>query len=223
MRHLRSLLLLGALAEALVMAGCNAVPNLAERTGLDQGPIYQPVNFRGESRLPADIRRVALLPIYGGVVAGPESASALDPVLLTALQQQNRFEVVVVSRADCHRLFGAEEFSSVAALPPGFLDNLAKLYAVDAVMFTDLTVYRAYRPLSLGFRSKLASTRDVRLVWAFDEVFTADDPRMRNSVRSYYHRGDRNAPFDAMQAALQSPLRFGAVAAEIMCQTLPPR
>jgi len=223
MMALRSLLCLGVVAATLVMAGCNSVPKIAERAGLDQGANYQPVNFRGESRLPVDIRRVALLPIYGGVVAGPESAAALDPVLLSALQQQNRFEVVVVSRADCHRLFGAEEFSSVAALPAGFLEKLAQVYAVDAVIFTDLTVYRAYRPLSVGFRSKLASTRDVRLVWAFDEVFSADDQRMRNSVRSYYQRGDRNAPFDAMQAALQSPLRFGAVAVEIMCRTLPPR
>lgn len=210
-------------AAVMTLAGCNSVPDLLDHAGLDQGPYFQPVNFRGESRLPADVQRVALLPISGGAIVGAESTSAMDPVLLAALQQQNRFEVVVVSRAECHRLFGAEEYSSVAALPAGFLDKLSQRYAVDAVLFTDLTVYRAYRPLSLGFRCKLASTRDVRLIWAFDEVFSADEQSMRNSVRSYYQRGDRNAPFDSLQAALQSPLRFGAVAVDLMFHTLPPR
>jgi hypothetical protein len=219
----RTLFRLTLLATGLALAGCGTVPDLLDQAGLEKGPYFTPVNFRGDYRLPADVQRVALLPIYGGTVVGAESSVALDPVLRSALQQQNRFEVVVISRAECHRLFGAEDFSSVAALPPGFMDKLAKHFAVDAVMFTDLTVYRAYRPLSVGFRSKLASTRDVRLVWAFDEVFSADDQRMRNSVRSYYQRGDRNAPFDATQAALQSPLRFGAVAVELMFHTLPPR
>jgi len=206
-----------------VLGGCTSVPELLDRAGIEQGPYYTPVNFRGEARLPVDLQRVALLPVAGGTVAGEESAAAMDAVLLAALQQQQRFEVVVVSREECHRLFGATAFSSVAALPHGFLDQIASHYAVDAVLFVDLTVYKAYRPLGLGLRAKLASVRDVRLVWAFDEVFTADAQPMRNSVRSFYRRGDRSAPTDPVPAVLQSPVRFGAVAADLMFRTLPPR
>jgi hypothetical protein len=212
------------LSLALVaLGGCNTVPELIDRAGVEQGPYFTPVNFRGESRLPAEVQRVAVLPVDGGEIAGEESAAAMDAVLLTALQRQVRFEVVVVSREECHRLFGASAFSSVAALPHGFLEKIASHYAVDAVLFTDLTVYKAYRPLALGFRAKLATVRDVRLIWAFDEVFSADSQPMRNSVRSFYRRGDHPAPSDPVPAVLQSPIRFGAVAADLMFRTLPPR
>lgn len=206
-----------------VLGGCNTVPELLDRAGVEKGPYFTPVNFRGEATLPAEVQRVALLPVDGGTVVGEESAAAMDAVMRNALLQQTRFEVVVVSREECHRLFGAGSFSSVAALPHGFLDQIASHYAVDAVLFTDLTVYKAYRPLVLGFRAKLASVRDVRLVWAFDEVFSADAQPMRNSVRSFYRRGDHPAPSDPVPAVLQSPVRFGAVAADLMFRTLPPR
>ncbi len=65
--------------------------------------------------------------------------------------------------------------------------------------------------------------RDVRLVWAFDEIFSADDPKMRNSVRQFYKANDRSSPSNPLPTALQSPARFGAVAADLMFRTLPPR
>jgi hypothetical protein len=211
------LLALGALA------GCNTTPGHRDPLGLDSGPGYTPLNHRGDVRLPGDLQRVAVLPVHGGSLAEVESATALDAVLLTALQRQQRFEVVTISREDCHRLFGAAEFSSVAALPHGFLDQLAARYAVDAVLFTDLTVYRPHQPLALGFRAKLAGTRDVRMIWAFDEVFSAEDPRMRQSIRIHQRSAVPAALVDPTPAVMQSPVRFGAVAAELMFRTLPPR
>jgi uncharacterized protein YceK len=213
------------LAAALLVAlnGCASVPKLIDQAAGEQGPYYAPSNYRGEGRLPADVQRVAILPVYGGDVTEPEAIAALDAVLLKALQDQTRFEVVVLSREECRRMFGADAYASVGALPHGFLDKLAQRLAVDAVLFTDLTVYRGYRPLTLGFRAKLAGVRDVRLIWAFDEVFSADDQRMRNSIRSFYRRSDQSAPSDPVPAALQSPVRYAAVAADLMFRTLPPR
>lgn len=211
------------IALLTLWSGCNNVPALIEDVALDKAPAYTPANFRGDARLPDDVQRVAVLPIHGGTAAPVDSAAALDAVLLKALQQQTRFEVVMVSREECRRLFGAADFSSVSALPHGFMETIGTRYAVDAVLFTDITTFNAYRPMSLGFRSKLAGVRDVRLVWAFDEVFSADDPKMRNSVRQFYKSGDRSSPSSPVPTALQSPLRFGAVAADLMFRTLPPR
>lgn len=184
---------------------------------------YRPANFRGDPRLPGDLQRVVLLPAHGGAVAESETASAMDSVLLQALQRQLRFEVVSISREECRRLFGTDSVGSTEALPPGLLEKLASLYAADAVMFTDLTTYEPYRPLSVGFRAKLATTHGMRLVWAFDEIFSASQPAMLASVREFYAGGDRSSPVDAPSAALQSPSRFGAVAADLMYRTLPPR
>jgi hypothetical protein len=46
---------------------------------------------------------------------------------------------------------------------------------------------------------------------------------MINSVRRHHKGGDRSAPVDPTPAVLQSPSRFGAVAADLMFRTLPPR
>jgi len=186
-------------------------------------PPYVPKNYRGDARLPRDVQRVAVLPAHGGDVTDPESAAALDPVLLTALQRQVRCEIVTLSRDDCRRMFGTGSFGSTEALPPGILEKIASTYSVDAVLFTDITVYQPYRPLGLGFRAKLASARDVRLIWAFDEVFSAGDEAMLTSVNDYYHGAAKAAPVDINAAVLQSPTRFGAVAADLMFKTLPPR
>lgn len=213
----------GALLALAALVGCHTPSRYLGRLVEETEQPYTPVNHRGEARLPADLHRVAVLPVHGGNQAGEESAGALDAVLLAALQRSQRFEVIVVSREECRRLFGATDFSSVAALPHGFIDKLAERYAVDAVLFTDLTVYRAYPPLALGFRAKLAATRDVRMVWAFDEVFSAEDPRMRRSLRLQQRVAAPTALVDPVPALLQSPARFGAVAADLMFGTLPPR
>jgi hypothetical protein len=215
------LLTLLVLSSLVAQAGRPTLPVRIVRE--DNRPGFAPVNFRGDAQLAPDIQRVAFLPIHGGELVPAEVAADLDPVLVTALQRQVRFEVVMVSREDCHQMFRAGSFGSTAALPHGFLEKIAEKYAVDAVLFTDLTVFQAYRPIALGLRCKLATTRDVRLVWAFDEVFSSADVKMVTSVRRHYKDGDRSAPVDPTAAVLQSPTRFGAVAADLMFRTLPPR
>ncbi len=208
-----------ALVAMLTLTGCAQVPMFQH----EEPPTYKPANYRGDLKLPATLQRVAVLPAHGGTVVEGESASAMDSVIVKALQRQVRFEVVVISREECRQLFGADSFGSTDALPHGFLEKLGEKCGVDALLFTDLTVYQAYRPLSLGLRAKLVTVHDVRLVWAFDEVFSAGQTAMVNSVRDYYREGDQTAPVDPTPAVLQSPTRFGAVAADLMFKTLPLR
>jgi hypothetical protein len=212
--------LLALVVAPLLLGGCAFL-----EIELPPAPVaaYAPTNYKGEARLPAAIHRVAVLPAYGGDVTDPESAAALDLVLLTALQRQMRFEIVTLSRDECRHMFGAGSFGSTAALPPGILEKIATTYAVDAVLFIDITVYQPYRPLALGFRAKLATVRDVRLVWTFDEVFSAGQAAMLTSVQEYYEGSDKSGPTDISASVLQSPTRFGAVAADLMFKTLPPR
>jgi hypothetical protein len=164
-----------------------------------------------------------LLPVSGGTAAPEESAAELDATFSRALQEQNRFEVVPFSRDECLRRFGATSFSSAAALPHDFLAILHRLYAADAVMFVDVTVYRAYAPLALGIRAKLATIDGQRLVWTIDDVFSADNPLVASGARHFYLQGQQHdMPGDLTPAALQSPNRFAEYAAHTVFQTLPP-
>ncbi len=185
---------------------------------------FQPTNYQGEARMPLAIRRVLLLPLAGGSIVPPETADMLTEVFSAELQKEQRFEVVRLTRAECQHHFGAEEFSSVAALPHHFLTTLARIYAVDAVLFVDLTAYRGYRPLQLGVRAKLATIKETYLVWSLDEVISGDDPAVCNSVRHFYSgTSPVGLPLDSGQAALQSPTKFAAYVAAATFNTLPPR
>jgi hypothetical protein len=185
------------------------------------GPFFTPANTRGEAWL-GGIRRVVVLPVWSGVSASVETAASLDPVLLEALNHAQRFEVVALSRENALRLFRAESFSSASALPHGLMSALKRDFAADAVLFVDVTVYSAYRPLALGLRAKLATIDGTRLVWTFDNVFSADNAAVANAARNFYLDSDKSIPADMTQGVLQSPSRFAAYAGAAMFATLPP-
>jgi hypothetical protein len=202
-----------------LLAGCGT-PSFNDPARV--GPFYTPVNHTGEPSL-GGIRRVVLLPVYGGALAPLETVAGFDPVFAAALQRQNRFEVVTLSRDECLRKFRVTEMSSAGALPRDFLAALKREFAADAVLFLDITVFRAYRPLALGLRGKLATLDGTRLVWTFDDVFSAEKPAVANSARHHVLVGDRgDVPADLSPAVLQSPVRFADYAATAMFGTLPP-
>jgi len=212
----------GAMLFCVLLTGCADVMRLKSSSRL--GPFYTPKNFDGDTALPASLHRVLVLPVYGGKVAQVEASQVLDEVLLSALQKKNRFEVVTVTREEIQRRFNQPEFSSAAVLPHGFLEDLGRAYGAEAVLFVDITVYAPYPPLAVGFRAKLATIGDVRLVWTFDETFSASDPAVSNSVqRASRQESSSQVPLDMTVGTFQSPRRFAAFAAGIMFDTLPPR
>jgi hypothetical protein len=205
-----------------LLTGCFEMPKINNHALI--GPFFTPKNHAGDKALPASVHRVLILPVYGGQVAEVDAALALDEVLLGALQKQARFEVVALSREDCQRRFNRPEVSSTALLPSGFMDELAKAYGVDAVLFIDLTIYQPYGSLAVGFRAKLATTQDVRLIWSFDDGFSLADPAVVNSAARFSRNsGASLVPIDMTLGTMQSPRRFAAYAAEAMFETLPPR
>lgn len=214
-------LLCGALAGALLAAGC-AHPPVTDKSR--RGPFFSPSNYVGQAKLPEGLHRVLLLPVCGGDFAPPEQAEALDPVFATALERQMRFEVVTLDRDECLATFGVPEISSAAALPPDFLQSLGRKFGAEAVLFVDLTAYSPYRPLVLGIRAKLALVSDRSLIWSFDQIFSASNPAVTNAARNFYlNSGGGEMPIDMTVDALQSPARFAGYAADATFRTLPPR
>jgi hypothetical protein len=211
----------GAVLAAMVLlgAGCTT-PALNDPARV--GPFYQPTNVASDPTL-GGIRRVVLLPVWHGDLASEETAQDLDPVFRQALQDQNRFEIVSFSREDLRRRFGQSSLSSAAPLPHDFIATVQRLFAADAVMFVDLTTFRPYHPLAIGVRSRLAAVGNLRLVWSFDNVFSADDPTVAAGARHYFlHSEHQGVPGDLTPAVLQSPLRFAAYVANATFVTLPP-
>jgi hypothetical protein len=207
-----------ALAGLLFSSGC-AHPSLADSAR--RGPFHAPGNFAGDANL-GIVRRVVLMPVWAGPGTAPEAVAALDEVVLAALQRQNRFEIVPFARDECRRRYLSDALSASGALPADLLDSLKREHAADAVVFVDLTVYHAYKPLALGFRGKLAAIDGSSLLWTFDNLFASDDPAVANAARRHFINRDRSVPTDLTAAVLQSPSKFAAYAASAMFATLPP-
>ncbi len=189
-----------------------------------RGPFFTPTNPVGVARLPASSHRVVLLPASGGEFAPPEATEALDSVFATALEQQMRFEVVTMPREEMQKSFGVPDIASSAALPSGFLEQIGRKYDAEAVMWVDITAYQGFPPITLGLRAKLALVSGHRLIWAFDQVVSATNPAVANSARRFYLGSDLDGiPVDLTPAALQSPSRFAAYAADAAFRTLPAR
>lgn len=212
--------LLGACVIAL-FSGCGSF----DHKPLARAPqAFAPKNFSGDPNLPLTMRRVILLPVSGGDVTSPETAAELDSVFATALGRQERFEVVTLTREECLRRFGREALSSASALPTDLLKTLGHDFGADGVMFVDLTAFEAYRPLQLGVRAKLAFVADSRLVWSFDEVFSADNPVIANSVRRYFESNSpTDIPMDNSSSAFISPTKYATYVADTVFKTLPKR
>ncbi|MES2695203.1 MAG: hypothetical protein V4773_17140 [Verrucomicrobiota bacterium] len=214
----RWLRLAALMAVAASLTGC-MTPGAADPSRT--GPFYVPTNVRADPSL-GGIRRVVVLPVWSGEAAPAETAAELDAVVVAALQDSKRFEVVSLSREAALRKFRLESLSSVSALPHGMFETLQRDFAADAVLFVDITVYRAYRPLAIGLRSKLTKIAGAHQIWAFDNVFSADDASVANAARNHFIGADQRAPVDLTHGVLQSPSRFATYATTAMFATLPP-
>jgi hypothetical protein len=220
-----SRLLLAALA-AFIFNGCStewlAAPGI--------GPGYEPENvYRSDKRLAPGIKRVAVLPLTASdsteaLEAGME---ALEPVLQSELGKSRRFELVPVSGEQLRQWTGRSSWRSDEALPAELFEQLRAGTACDGVLFSQLTVYRAYTPVAVGWKFRLVECtreRKGKILWAVDEVVDSGEPDVVRSAREYYSQHVRNETVLSDPAmVLYSPRQFSRFSLDALLATLPTR
>lgn len=217
-RQLSKVLPLSAL---VLLAACESVPAL---DGARVGPYFKPVNFQGETAIPADIKRVVVLPLADNGKLQEEAMVRIDEVILQTINSSQRFECVPVTRDNVQRLAKVRSLRSVDALPADFLKELAADFGADAVLFVDITRYDPYPPIAIGIRAKLARLSDRSLVWSIDETYDGSKADVANAARKYWlDLTPPNTPTDMSVTALQSPTKFATYAFTSAFSTLPPR
>ncbi len=187
-------------------------------------PFFVPTNFTHNGPIPAQVRRVAVLPAAGGHLIPEESLNDIDEAIVTELNRTARFEVVRVTRDQMRDLVGVRSVSSIEALPTNLSEKLRHTFGADAMLLTDITAYSAYPPLELGLRMKLAELNQNSILWAADNIFSAANPSVANSARKHaLQLGLDRSPGDLSHTILQNPARFAGYAAAETFQHLPPR
>lgn len=208
----------------LLLAACSALPR---PDGTVTGPFYTPANVTGVARIPAEIRRVVVLPVWGSTQITAETLATLDTVCQAELNRTAKFEVVPLSREALFNLTGLRQISSVEKIPAVFLEKLLTLnnpYGADAVLFIDVTAYSPYTPLSLGLRTKLARSSNSEIIWAADNLFPSAEPAVANSARLHAERlGTDRGRTNLSHTILQNPERYAGYVAAATFATIPPR
>lgn len=210
------------LLSAFFLQGCSLTQK-AQDLWRGTPPPFTATNAYTTGTLREELDRVLVLPIYYEADGQPD-LSLLDNVFASELNKTLLFEVVPVTRNALQRQIGQAQFSSVELLPPTLFASLKKMYGAQAVLFIDLTHYDPYRPIAVGLRCKLANLNDGTIIWAFDQVFDAGDPRVAQAAMQFFEQLNTNPyPLNRAESILQSPQRFSRYVAFATFQTLPQR
>jgi hypothetical protein len=189
---------------------------------------FRPSNiYHGAERLPRSVKRVLMLPLAVSETGGfqvPAVRDSLGPILKAELVRANRFEVVTLAPELLVRWTGREQWLAADELPLDFFDRLREETGCDAVLFSELTTYRPYPPLALGWRIQMVSSDGPLVWWALDEVFDASEPAVAQAARRYHlaHTTQTPALTDAREM-FNSPRRFAAYSASVIVATCPGR
>jgi hypothetical protein len=222
--------------SSVLSAGCHILPPFPNAVQ-DMGPRYRPTNiYRRGNSLPAQIKRVAVLPIVtpGSSAYLQAGVEILGPLLYAELEKSKRFEVIPVSPEQLRQWTGKIGWRTDEPLPPDFFGRVSDATGCDAILFCQLTRFEPYQPLAVGWKFSLVanvpsgslSMQEIKdkILWSADEVLDAGEPGVSNAARDYYgHHLHNEAPSADDTTILSSPARFGQYTLAALLETLPGR
>jgi hypothetical protein len=167
-------------AIILSTSGC-ASTHKDRATGVEA---YEVRNFTAKP-LPADMRRVVLLPIVIAPDLGvAASLEAIKRSLTEELGKVNKFEVIALDEDAMREWSGVSYLTSLDVWPDRLRQSLLA-HQVDGVMLVEVTQLRGYPPLVLGLKTRLVAVKDAETYWACDETFDAAVPAVFSGAKHF--------------------------------------
>ena len=185
---MKSKILLSILAGALTLGpiGCAQIAKHWDPTYT--GPFHKVANvYTSPDGLPANLQRVAVMPLVPG--RGNRSAERGVPLIqqlfTEELSRARIFDVVTLTPDRLDTLIGVQALYSDSRLPVEFISKIKEETGCQAVLFAELTTFRAYPPMAVGWKLHLFDLETEELVWAADEVFDAGQATVANALRRH--------------------------------------
>ena len=204
-------------------AGCSSLP-LGD---VVFGPSYMPTNISvAAPRLPEQCRRVAVLPMASAAdeTTWERGRQDLEPVMRSELVKCGRFESVFIPASQMENWTGNRHWRASEALPAGLLARIHEATACDAILFVELSDYRPYPPVAIGWKARLVEWPSRRDLWAADEVFDSGRETVVNAARRYQKDQQRQSgSLQESRSILTSPRRFAQYTVHALLETLPSR
>ncbi len=175
--------------------------------------------------LTGNLTRVAVLPLAGDIQP-PDALREMDKTFHAEFNKVQAFEGVKVNRPEMMDLIHQDQLPSTEPVPRELLVALQQKYAAEAVLFTDITHYRPYRPISISVRTKLVSLKTNDVLWAIDATFDSAEPGVAEAARIFSKLTEQNPVIlkaSDSSGVLLSPQRFARFVAREVFATLPNR
>lgn len=183
---------------------------------------------------PPGMRRIVILPIYTTRPIG-DAERDMDGIFRGEFSKVVKYEIVQVTRQEMRAIFNRDSFSSVEIIPPDLIQVLKLKYGADAVLFTDFTIFRPYRPLAIGVRTKIVDLKNMDVIWMADGIVDAAEPSVAdaamhfastgmqmNYVSPTIPKGKTREQSSGNQIILQSPRLFAGFVAHDAFSSLNP-
>ena len=184
---------------------------------------------------PAGMARLAVLPIHANRPID-DIQRDMDGIFRGELSKVVKYEIVEVPRQEMISLTGRESIASSAMIPNDVVAALRQKYAADAVLFIDFTIFRPYRPIAIGVRTKIVDLRNMEVIWMADGILDTAEPDVSEMATQFagsglnirymsstIPQGGKREAASGNQVILQSPRLFaGFVAREAFATLAPP-
>lgn len=191
------------------------------------GPSYVPTNVSVASpRLPENCRRVAMLPLAAASADATweQGRQDLEPVVRTELTKCGRFEAIFVSTSQMSEWTTKRSWRATDVLPADMLARVHSETGCDAILFIELSDYRPYPPVAIGWKARLVEWPSRRDLWAVDEVFDSGREKVVNAARRYQMEQQKlSGALQESRSILASPRRFAQYTLQALFETLPAR
>jgi hypothetical protein len=185
---MKSKMLKSILAGALILGplGCAQIAKRSDPSYT--GPFHAVANvYISPDGLPTNLQRVAVMPLVPG--RGNRSAERgvplIQQVLTEELSRARIFDVITLTPDKLDTLVGVQALYADSRLPIGFTSRIEEETGCQAILFAELTTFRAYPPVAVGWKLHLFDLASEELIWATDEVFDAGQATVANALRRH--------------------------------------
>ncbi|MEW6304178.1 MAG: hypothetical protein AB1705_11945 [Verrucomicrobiota bacterium] len=145
----------------------------------------------------------------------------LSAKVLEHAGKTREFEVVSVSEELVKTWSGRDSWRSDEMLPKDLLARIHTETGCDAVLFSQVTGFKGYPPLMIGWKLSLVTVPQGQPVWVADEWFDAADERVVTAARRFEQGGLLPDSLRDGWAVLHSPSRFADFSLSALLGLLP--
>lgn len=202
---------------------CSSCSFFKDRVKMNIKKAVKKVNFYKDASA-QDVRRVLLMPVMN-LSKQKFQADDFYREMVLMFSKYNYFELMTAEHYPDETLKMISDFYRVKKARTVDAQEDIQVFCeenkIDAFIFPEIVLYRAYKPLVIGYRQNMIRLPGGETLWSVDDVFRMNDPNVDVLAKNWYYK---NCP-DEVNPSLKKEImdisitNFTAFVLEMIGQT----